>query len=73
MAQTLQQQTVIEQIVQKLRTLRPERLDEVEDFIDFLSQREDDRQLTRAAMSAISPRNGRPRTRTPGSSISRRG
>lgn len=52
MAQTQQQQPVIEQIVQKLRTLRPERLDEVEDFIDFLSQREDDRQLTRAAMSA---------------------
>jgi hypothetical protein len=46
------QQPVIEQIVHKLRTLRPERLGEVEDFIDFLSQREDERQLTRAAMSA---------------------
>jgi hypothetical protein len=43
---------VIEQIVHKLRTLGPERLGQVEDFIDFLSQREDDRQLTRAAMSA---------------------
>ena len=42
----------IEQIVHKLRTLGPERLGQVEDFIDSLSQREDDRQLTRAAMSA---------------------
>ena len=52
MARTQPQPPVIEQIVHKLPTLGPERRGEVEDFIDFLSQREDDRRLTRAAMSA---------------------
>ena len=42
----------IEQIVQKLQALAPNRIDEVEDFIDFLSQRDSDKQLTNAAMAA---------------------
>ena len=41
----------LEQVVQKLQTLAPDRLNEVEDFIDFLSQRDSDRQLIRAAMT----------------------
>lgn len=32
----------IEQVVQKLEALAPNRIDEVEDFIDFLSQRDTD-------------------------------
>lgn len=40
----------IEQVVRKLQALAPNRIEEVEDFIDFLSQRDNDRQLTRAAM-----------------------
>lgn len=40
-----QEQTLIE----KIRALPPERVFEVEDFIDFLQQRTTDRQLTRAA------------------------
>jgi hypothetical protein len=42
----------IEQVVQKLEALAPNRIDEVEDFIDFLSQRDTDQQLTQAAMAA---------------------
>lgn len=42
----------IEQVVQKLQTLTPNRINEVEDFIDFLSQRDTDQQLTQAAMAA---------------------
>lgn len=42
----------IEQLVHKLRTLSPNRINEVEDFIDFLSQRDTDQQLTQAAMAA---------------------
>ncbi len=41
----------IEQVVQKLQTLTPNRINEVEDFIDFLSQRDCNRQLTQAAMT----------------------
>ena len=41
----------IEQVVQKLQVLTPNRIDEVEDFIDFLSQRDMDRQLTKAAVT----------------------
>lgn len=41
----------VEQVVQKLLALTPNRIDEVEDFIDFLSQRDTDKQLTRDAMS----------------------
>jgi hypothetical protein len=42
----------IEQVVQKLEALAPNRIDEVEDFIDFLSQRDTDQQLTQAVMAA---------------------
>lgn len=45
MGQALQEQPLI----QKLRDLPPERLAEVEDFVDFLRQRDDDRRLTQAA------------------------
>ena len=45
----------IEQVMKKLRPLPPERVAEVEDFIDFLSQRDADRGLTRAAMATAEP------------------
>jgi len=45
----------IEQLMRKLRALSPERVAEVEDFIDFLSQREIDRGLTQAAMAFSEP------------------
>jgi hypothetical protein len=35
-------------LVRKIRSLPPEKVTEVEDFVEFLSQR-DDRQLTQAA------------------------
>ena len=41
----------VEQVVQKLLALTPNRIDEVEDFIDFLGQRDTDKQLTRTAMT----------------------
>ena len=39
----------IKTLIDKLESLPQERLDEVEDFVDFLKQRGRDRQLTRAA------------------------
>ncbi|NOX09289.1 MAG: DUF2281 domain-containing protein [Gammaproteobacteria bacterium] len=39
----------IRELMDKLEALPPERLDEVEDFIDFLEQRNQDRRLTLAA------------------------
>ena len=36
-------------IIEKIRALPPERVAEVEDFVDFLQMRCDDRRLTRAA------------------------
>jgi len=36
-------------LIKKIRTLAPERLAEVEDFVDFLRQRTNDRGLIRAA------------------------
>ena len=39
----------IKSLIGKLEALPPERLDEVEDFIDFLEQRNLDRQLTMTA------------------------
>lgn len=41
----LQEQTLIE----KIRTLPPDKVAEVEDFVDFLRQRNEDRRLTQAA------------------------
>jgi len=36
-------------LVGKLRNLRPERLSEVEDFVDFLSTRDQERKLVQTA------------------------
>lgn len=36
-------------LIDKLRTLPPERLAEVEDFVDFLRVRDEERQLRQAA------------------------
>lgn len=45
--------TVIDQVlIEKIKQLPPQRLAEVEDFIDFLRAREDDQHLTRAAMKS---------------------
>ena len=41
--------TIEQAVIEKLRQLPPQRLAEVEDFVDFLRAREDDVQLTRAA------------------------
>jgi uncharacterized iron-regulated membrane protein len=49
------QSSQIEQVIQKLRALPPERVNEVEDFIDFLSQRHSARGLTQVAMAAAEP------------------
>jgi hypothetical protein len=43
--QTMQEQTLIE----KIRGLPPEKVAEVEDFVDFLRQRDEDRRLVKAA------------------------
>ena len=42
-------------LIDKLEALSPERIVEVEDFIDFLKQRDTDRQLTRMAEKAAEP------------------
>ncbi len=39
----------VETLIEKIKSLPPERVNEVEDFIDFLAQR-DERILTQAAM-----------------------
>jgi len=36
-------------LLEKIRALPPEKVAEVEDFVDFLRQRDEDRQLSRAA------------------------
>lgn len=38
-----------ESLIEKIRELPPERIDEIEDFIDFLAYREEDRRLVKAA------------------------
>ena len=38
-----------QELLAKIRTLPPERVAEVEDFIDFLRLRDEEQQLTRAA------------------------
>ncbi len=43
------QRNHIRDLLSKLEALPPERLEEVEDFIDFLEQRNQDRRLTTAA------------------------
>jgi len=38
-----------QKLLEKIKRLPPEKAAEVEDFVDFLSQRENDRELARAA------------------------
>jgi len=45
----------IRELIDKLEALPPERIAEVEDFVDFLKSRDTDRQLTRAAAKAAEP------------------
>lgn len=42
-------------LIEKIQTLPPERLNEVEDFVDFLRQREQQRSLVHAAIEASAP------------------
>jgi hypothetical protein len=42
-------------LIEKLKTLPPERVAEVEDFVDFLRTREGERSLVRAAARAAEP------------------
>ena len=53
----MQQTTTTRQdvILSKLQRLSPEKLDEVEDFVDFLAQRAEDAELVRAALTLASP------------------
>jgi hypothetical protein len=44
-----------ERLIEKLKELPEDRLVEVEDFIDFLRQRHDDRALVSAATGAAEP------------------
>ena len=43
------------QLLEKLKALPPQRLAEVEDFIDFLGQRESERAITQAAQAISEP------------------
>ncbi|HFD40609.1 MAG TPA: toxin-antitoxin system, antitoxin component, Xre family protein [Anaerolineae bacterium] len=45
----------IRELVDKLEALPPERIAEVEDFIDFLNSRDPDRRLTQAARRMAEP------------------
>ncbi|HXI06648.1 MAG: hypothetical protein ACRCVA_02885 [Phreatobacter sp.] len=42
-------------LLEKIQALPPERLSEVEDFVDFIRLRERERTLTRAASAASAP------------------
>jgi hypothetical protein len=42
-------------LIEKIQTLPPDRLVEVEDFVDFIWQREQERSLTRAAAATSAP------------------
>jgi hypothetical protein len=42
-------------LIEKIRALPPERLSEVEDFVDFIRLRDQERSLTRAAAAASAP------------------
>lgn len=42
-------------LIEKLKTMAPERVAEVEDFVDFLRARDDERGLVRAATRAAEP------------------
>jgi hypothetical protein len=41
-----------DQLLQKISRLAPERVAEVEDFVDFIAQRDTDRELVRTASRA---------------------
>jgi hypothetical protein len=41
-----------DQLLEKISRLAPERVAEVEDFVDFIAQRDTDRELVRAAARA---------------------
>ncbi len=45
----------IQQMVEKLQQLPPAKVAEVEDFIDFLSSRDRDRLIVKAAQAASEP------------------
>jgi hypothetical protein len=48
--------TATEQLlIEKIKQLPPQRIAEVEDFVDFLRAREDGNQLTQAAAKASEP------------------
>jgi hypothetical protein len=42
-------------LLEKLRSLPPQRRAEVEDFVDFLTHREEEQRLTQAAAQASEP------------------
>ena len=42
-------------LIEKVRTLSPEKMSEVLDFVDFLSHRDSDRRLIRAANKLAEP------------------
>ena len=42
-------------LIEKIKQLPPQRVAEVEDFVDFLRARENDRHLTHAAAKASEP------------------
>ncbi len=42
-------------LIEKLKSLPPERMAEVEDFVDFLRTRDEERALERAATRAAEP------------------
>jgi hypothetical protein len=44
--------TIEQVLIEKIRQLPPQRLAEVEDFVDFLRAREDEQRLTQAAARA---------------------
>jgi Protein of unknown function (DUF2281) len=46
---------VVEALIEKLKALPPERRAEVEDFIDFLHNRESDQHLARSATQTSEP------------------
>ena len=50
MASYTDQQALIQQVLHKLQLLPPERLATVEDFIDFLYQKDQERELTQTAL-----------------------
>ena len=47
--------TQVQQVIHKLQLLSAERIAEVEDFIDFLNCKDQERQLTHAASATAEP------------------